>query len=129
MYLACATSGGRLLESAPLSSPMISTFRRSVWTWKLVRQRRKGAQLRANEKLIRPVLPFQFENCRKRGDPSSPLHLPRQLQLALQLAGVVVLFTLVQSGPKVVFASGALSMANGPALCCPLNGVGLVGSK
>jgi hypothetical protein len=58
--------------------------------------------------------------------PSSPRWL--QIQLALQLAGVVESFGLVQSGPKPSF-SGTLIMANGPALCSPLNGVGLVGSK
>src|SRR5882724_8332832 len=47
----------------------------------------------------------------------------------VQLAGVVESFAFVQSGPKPVLASGTLSMANGPALCSPLNGVGLVGSK
>jgi hypothetical protein len=52
-----------------------------------------------------------------------------QLQLALQVAGLVESFGFVQSGPKPVSASGTLSMANGPALCSPLNGVGLVGSK
>src|SRR6266853_4410435 len=69
--------------------------------------------------------------CRKKGRfahrPCSPQSC--QLQFALQLAGVVESFGFVQSGPNPVFASGTLSMANGPALCAPLNGVGLVGSK
>jgi len=54
---------------------------------------------------------------------------PRQRHFQrLQLAGAVESFGFVQSGPKPSFA-GTLSMANGPALCSPLNGVGLVGSK
>jgi len=40
--------------------------------------------------------------------------LRRQLQLALQLAGVSELFGFVQSGPSPDLASGTLSMANGP---------------
>jgi hypothetical protein len=39
------------------------------------------------------------------------------------------LLGLVQSGPSPVTESGTLIMAAGPALCSPLNGVGLVTSK
>src|SRR5215469_4373877 len=56
------------------------------------------------------------------------LHCRPQVQ-RVQLAGVEELFGFVQSGPNPVLASGTLIMANGPALCSPLNGVGLVGSK
>src|SRR5690349_5783943 len=67
---------------------------------------------------------------RKGGDCSSPpLSMAAAVQFALQLAGVVELFGFVQRGPNPDLASGTLSMAKGPALCSPLNGVGLVGSK
>ncbi len=68
---------------------------------------------------------------RKAGRPfiAPPLHGSASNQFALQLAGVVELFELLQSGPKPPLEAGTLSIANGPALCSPLNGVGLVGSK
>ena len=59
----------------------------------------------------------------------APSPLWQDYQLALQLAGVVELFGLVQRGPKPLLASGTLIIANGPALCSPLNGVGLAESK
>ncbi len=36
---------------------------------------------------------------------------------------------LVQRGPSLVVELGRLINANGPALCSPLNGVGLLGSN
>ena len=74
-----------------------------------------------------PLRPLQSQSrdsgvLGERGDRSSPCSPWRKLQLALQLAGVVELFGLEQSGPKPDLASGTLSMANGPALCSPLKG-------
>lgn len=59
----------------------------------------------------------------------APLFLAEAVQFALQVAGVVELLGLVQSGPNPDLASGTLSIAKGPALCWPLNGVVLAGSK
>src|SRR5215831_10543600 len=47
----------------------------------------------------------------------------------LQLIGFVSSFGLVHNGPRLVFASGTVMKATGPALCSPLNGVGLVTSN
>src|SRR5215831_6662534 len=47
----------------------------------------------------------------------------------LQLMGSVSSFGSVHNGPRLVFESGTVINATGPALCSPLNGVGLVTSN
>src|SRR5215468_5668739 len=71
---------------------------------------------------------FASGNGTRGANRSSPLSSAGSRQ-RVQVAGVVELFGSVQSGPNPVLASGTLSMAKGPALCSPLNGVGLVGSN
>jgi len=51
------------------------------------------------------------------------------MSYGLHVAGWVDKLGLRHNGPRFVIALGTLIMASGPALCSPLNGVGLVGSK
>jgi hypothetical protein len=53
-----------------------------------------------------------------RGDGLSSDH-------GLQVAGSVEVFGLMHRGPNPVASAGRLIIANGPASCSPLNGVGL----
>jgi|SRR6516162_975647 len=92
---------------------------------------RGRSRLRSPTALLQSVAGDSFSECNLAQEEGRSLiapALPRGLQLALQVPGVVESFWLVQRGPKPAL-SGTLIMANGPALCSPLNGVGLVGSK